>query len=336
MGIFTAESINSNEPYEEDFNIAIHPNSKDKDCTVDLNDIAYKDVCPGNNLFRNTNSRKLLTRDLFGQLANINNFIIKRETNEVAHANNSLLEFDKHDQLISRLESEGRIFTILAIICFINNCIFSALIVSFGKFEKNVEVFPVEIPVRFKQPYLDAILKNGSVFSSHYSNTNFLTFEFKFSLPKIADYYFSFENNHEITYIHGRSQENHLFETFYNVHGLQRQKRHDFIKRDDGDPYHNDIGYNNSVSQVGEYLMIFGGGKNDASNLILSLVEQKYNYLSKYRNTTGIYLHTSCIGSYCMNFFKCHQIYSRLSMHTIKQQLCQTRWQHNNIRNIYL
>ena len=271
---------------EEDFVNAIHPASDIKDHIFDLDYIADKGVCPDNNLFGNTSNQKFSTRNLFGQLTKLNNFIIKQETNEHAYTTNSLLEFDKHDQLISRSESENRIFVILATIGFVCCFTFSCLvIVSFKNFGNNIETIAVEIPVQFKQPYLDAILKNGSVFSSHYNNTHFLSFEYKFSLP-IADYYYSFESNQELAYIHGRSQENHMFETFYNIHGFKRQKKHNFIKRDDGDPYHNDIGYNNSISQVGEHLMIFGGGKNDASGLIAN--QEEFNYLSEYENITNL------------------------------------------------
>ena len=212
-------------------------------------------------------------------MAKLNNFILKVETNKGAPPDDNLLEFDKNDQLISRSESENRISALLAMIGFINSCIFNLLIiVSFINFGDNNEVIDVEIPVKFKQPYLNAILKNGSVFSSHYNN--FASFEYKFSLPNIADYYFSYERNQDLAYIHGRSQENHMFETSLNIHGVKRQKKHYFPKRDDGYPYHNNIGFNNSISQVGEYLLIFGGGKNDAPSL--NHVQQEDKYLCKY------------------------------------------------------
>ena len=208
------------------------------------------------------------TGNIFGQLANINKFIIKQESNE-AKSTESELEFNRNDQLISRSESEHRIFLIFFVVSLINLGILTTFtIISDNCFDQELQIIPVVIPIQFKVPFIQTILKNGSVYSSPYKNKSFAPSEHKFDLPPSADYYFSFEYKEKISYIYGYGSRNHMFRVFKTIKGQNRQKKHQFDPVvnsyfDPGNPtLKSETGFNSTVSHIGQYILIFGGGKN--------------------------------------------------------------------------
>ena len=211
-----------------------------------------------------TNNKKSLTRNLFGQLVKLNNFVIDNKSsqiNELAASENAL-EIDKNDQLISRSESENRIFVILAVICMINNCILVAFVkLSHDKFHLHLDLVPTEIPVQFNLPYLQAIFKNGSVFSLSYRNGTFSDSGHEFDLPNDMHYYLALEYDNRLSYFHGRGNQKSMSQTFQNLHGFKRHKKHKLISKHPEERYEG-FGFNMSISQIGKYLMFFGGGKN--------------------------------------------------------------------------
>ena len=204
---------------------------------------------------------KYLTKDVFGQLAKLNNFILNQDVKE-SKSDDNLLEFDKNDQLISRTESEHRIFIILAITSFINCLIITTLSIITNKNARSEpNVVDVEIPTLFKMPYLQAIHKNGSVFSSQfYTHLSSINFAHVFDLP-LADLYSSFEYRQRLSYVHGKSNRQYFFQTFKNIHGKARQRKHEFTGEAEIDhSYIFAIGFNSSIAQIGSFLMFFGGG----------------------------------------------------------------------------
>ena len=214
-----------------------------------------------------TNDKKSLTRNLFGQLVKLNNYVISNNSsqiNELAPSENAL-EIDKNDQLISRSESENRIFVILAVICMINNFILAAFVkLSHDKFHLHLDLVPTEIPVQFNLPYLQAIFKNGSVFSLPYNNGTFNGSNHEFDLPNNLHYYLALQYDKKLSYIHGRGNQKTMSQTSQNLHGYMRHKKHRLIikKGEEHQHYYEGFGFNNSISQIGKYLMFFGGGKN--------------------------------------------------------------------------
>ena len=116
-----------------------------------------------------------------------------------------------------------------------------------------------------------------SVYSSQYKNRTFSNLKHKFDLPSAADFYFPFEYKEKMSYIHGNGLNKHILQTFRNVHGHKRQKKHTFSKKEEIDSNTSllyvkqglgkeNLGFNNSILQIGPYLMIFGGGHNQYGN----------------------------------------------------------------------
>ena len=198
--------------------------------------------------------------NVFGQLAKLNNFIVNQDAKEPTE--NSLLEFEKNDQLISRSESEHRIFVMFAIASFINCFIITTLSIITNK-TSNTEpnIMEVEIPIVFKMAHLQAIHKNGTVFSSHFdTHLSSIEFEYLFDLPS-ADLYSSFEYRQKLFYVHGKGHRQYFFQTFKNIHGKARQRKHEFTGEAEIDhSYIFTTGFNSSVAQIGSFLMFFGGG----------------------------------------------------------------------------
>ena len=173
-----------------------------------------------------THKEKYKTGNIFSQLAKLNKFIIKQEINEAKSSENEL-EFNRNDQLISRSESEERIFFIFFVISLINlGILISFVVVSNKTFDEELKIIPVEIPIQFEMPYLQAILKNGSVYSSQYRKKTFAHSEHEFDLPPGADFYFSFEYKEKLSFIHGYGLRNHIFQSYKTVIGHNRQKKH--------------------------------------------------------------------------------------------------------------
>ena len=211
---------------------------------------------------------KFKTGSIFSQLANINKFIqlIKQEANE------DELEFNRNDQLISRSESEHRIFMIFFVVSLINLGILTIFtVISYKTFDEELQIIPVEIPIQFKVPYLQTILKNGSVYWNQHKNKSFAPSEHKFDLLPNADYYFSFEYKEKNSYVYGYGFKNHMFHHFKTINDHNRQKKHQFLVAntywDQGHPtWKSKTGFNSTVSQIGKYLLIFGGGINTVGN----------------------------------------------------------------------
>ena len=202
--------------------------------------------------------QRSLTRNLFGQLTKLNNFIIN-QTNE-AKLKENVLEFDKNDQLISRSESECRIIIFLVVTALINEFILSALtILAYNNLKHEHETNDFPTPIHFKMPYLQVILNNGSVFSSHFNEDTFFNHKHQFDLPMLANYYYSFDYKGKMSYIHGKSKRNYFYQTFKNIQSKKREKKHDFPGKY---AYETDArtGFNCSIVQVGSYLLLFGGG----------------------------------------------------------------------------
>ena len=220
----------------------------------------------------------MATKNLFSQISNLNKFIVNQDSFVVKHEEN-VLEFDKNDQLVTKYESEVRIAVILCVLSVLNISILSTLIVTISETIKNeLKIIPIEIANLSKVPYLLAICKNGSVYSSQYKNQTFPNLKHNFDLPMSADFYFPFEYKEKISYIHGNGLNKHILQTFRNVHGHKRQKKHSFsdeqiINSHTSELYvkhklgKEPLGFNNSVLQIGPYLMFFGGGHNQYGNL---------------------------------------------------------------------
>ena len=114
----------------------------------------------------------------------------------------------------------------------------------------------------FQVPYFQIILKNGSVFSSKYRKRDtFSPSQYQFDLPKTADYYFSFDYRGRMSFIYGNSNRTHFFQTFRNIHGKRREKKHEIPGINEEDESLT-TGFNCSIIQIGSYLMLFGGGKD--------------------------------------------------------------------------
>ena len=212
--------------------------------------------------FANSIHQKSLTKNLFGQLAKLNNFIINQETNE-SKSEDNVLEFDKNDGLITRSESEAWIIVIFIIIAIFNEILLTVLgFVACGTLKIELNLVDVEIHTTSKLPYLQIILNNGSVFSSKYGKTDtFYTSQYQFDLPNSADYYFSFDFRGRMSFIHGNSNRPYFFQTFRNIHGKRREKRHEIPGIVvEGESL--TTGFNCSITQIGSYLMLFGGGKD--------------------------------------------------------------------------
>ena len=219
----------------------------------------------------------MATKNLFSQISNLNKFIINQDTIVAQHKEN-VLEFDKNDQLISKYESEVRISVILCVLSVLNISILATLIITISETIKNeLKIIPTEIPNISKMPHLQAIFKNGSVYSSEYKNRTFSKLKHEFDLPMAADFYFPFEYKEKMSYIHGNGLNKHILQTFRNIHGHKRQKKHTFSKKEEIDSNTSllyvkqglgkeNLGFNNSILQIGPYLMIFGGGHNQYGN----------------------------------------------------------------------
>ena len=207
--------------------------------------------------------QKSFTEKLFSQLTDMSKIIIKQDKpDKTKPKNDTVLEYEKNDQLISRSESEHRIFVILAVLCIINDCILGIfVIISFEKFQSKLDLVPTKIPVQFNLPYLQAIFKNGSVFSLSYGNGTFVGSNHEFDLPNEMDYYLTLEYDNKLSYVHGRGNQKSMSQTFQNLHGFMRHKKHRLISKYAEERYEG-FGFNNSISQIGKYLMFFGGGKN--------------------------------------------------------------------------
>ena len=132
----------------------------------------------------------------------MNNIILEQDEQDMADQikpkNDTVLEYEKNDQLISRSESELRIFIILSIVFAINNLMLVVFTIFLSRAITNeVQFIDVEIPVQIMPPFLKVILKNGSVFSSYMTKRSYLSFEYNFDLPPDADYYYYFESGYE-------------------------------------------------------------------------------------------------------------------------------------------
>ena len=201
----------------------------------------------------------MASKNLFSQISKLNKFIINHNT-FVPQQKENVFEFDKNDQLVSKYESEVRIVVILCVLSMLNISILATLIITISEAIKNeLKIIPIEIPTLSKVPYLQAIFKNGSVYSSQYKNHTFSNLKHNFNLPTAADFYFHFEYKEKMSYIHGNALENHIFQTYKNIHGHKRQKKHKFHGKFAKDGSFN-FGSNTSVSIIGSYLMFYGGG----------------------------------------------------------------------------
>ena len=207
---------------------------------------------------------------MLSQLAEINKINISpKETDDTTSKKENLLEFEKNDQLISRSDSEFRLFVILGILSIIENLVLLIITIFLSQINQS-NLIDVDIQVQFPQPHLKAIYRNGSVYSSYFKEGSFLTSEYEFDLPANADYYFYFEYRQRYSYIHGNGYQNHFHQTFESVHGKGRQRKHTFSSKFgkelwfDG-PYMKS-GHNSSIVQIGNTLMLFGGGKDKKSD----------------------------------------------------------------------
>ena len=244
---------------------------------------------------RNVNNsiyKKSLTKNLFGQLAKLNNLIINQETTSEAKSEENLLEFDKNDQLISRSESESRIIIIFAIMALINQIIiFTFTIVASNNLKNELKVMDLQIPIQFKMPFLQIILNNGSVYSSNLIEDPFFNHQHQFDLPRDAHYYYSFDYRGRMSYIHGKSKRNYLYQTFKNIQSKKREKKHKFPGEhaEDTDSM---TGFNCSIVQAGPYLMLFGGGIDRGHNrMFYRFLDHRYVLQSKNYRSHDIFLH---------------------------------------------
>ena len=215
--------------------------------------------------FQNSFAKKLLS-----QLAEINKINISpKETDDTTSKKENLLEFEKNDQLISRSDSEFRLFVILGILSIIENLVLLIITIFLSQINQS-NLIDVDIQVQFPQPHLKAIYRNGSVYSSYFKEGSFVTSEYEFDLPANADYYFYFEYRQRNSYIHGNGYQNNFHQTFKSVRGKGRQRKHTFSSKFgkelwfDG-PYMKS-GHNSSIVQIGNTLMLFGGGKDKKSD----------------------------------------------------------------------
>ena len=216
---------------------------------------------------KNGINQKSLTRNIFGQLTKLIYFIINQE------ADNNIFEFEKNDQLISRSESEHRIVVILAFISLINATFLTTFSIIINESSKNeIDLIDVEIPVLFKVPYLQAIYKNGSVVSSHFlTNSSDIGSKHLLDLPE-TDYYYSFlDHKQESSFIHAKSKRKYFFQTFKNIHGKGRQRKHKFTGKSSMLYPNGIMSFNSSIMQIGSFLMFFGGGQDgNTSKIIVS------------------------------------------------------------------
>ena len=238
------------------------------------------------NNFANSKHQKSLTKNIFGQLAKLNNFIINQETNE-SKSEDNVLEFDKNDALITRSESEARIIVIFIIIAVINQVLLTVLtIVTNESMKTELNLVDVEIHTPSQLPHLQIILINGSVFSSKFQKRyTFSTSQYQFDLPLTADYYFSFDFRGRMSFIYGNSNRIHFFQTFRNIHGKRREKKHK-IPGIHAEEESSTTGFNCSVLQIGSYLMLFGGGKDrgtkrKAFDVIINSCNMLKNYFHR-------------------------------------------------------
>ena len=133
----------------------------------------------------------------------INSFIntvgIDRNTNE---NNSEEHEYDKHDQVITKAESEARIIVLLSVITFSLNTVFLACILNMLIITKEPKLIQYPDPaVVHKLPYLQVLFKNGSNEIVSLQNTNLIHANFSFSEQ---DFYFYYHYKQQNSYIHGK------------------------------------------------------------------------------------------------------------------------------------
>ena len=111
-----------------------------------------------------SNSRVKNNFSIFQLSKHINSFIntvgIDKDTNE---NNSEEHEYDKHDQVITKPESEARIIILLSVITFSLNTVFLACILNMLMITKELELIQYPDPaVVQKHPYLQVHFNNGS------------------------------------------------------------------------------------------------------------------------------------------------------------------------------
>ena len=111
-------------------------------------------------------------------------------------------EYDKNDQVITKAESEVRIFILLSIFAFVLNslflmCIYHMLIITR---EPKLKEYPDPAVVQ-KLPYLQVQFNNGSSEIVSFKNASSVYSSFSFSKQ---DFYFHYYYNQQNSFIHGK------------------------------------------------------------------------------------------------------------------------------------
>ena len=111
-------------------------------------------------------------------------------------------EYDKHDQVITKAESEERIIVLLSVITFSLNTAFLACILNMLMITKEPKLIQYPHPaVVHKRPYLQVLFNNGSnqILSFHKTSLVFANFSFS-----EQDFYFYYHYNQQNSFVHGK------------------------------------------------------------------------------------------------------------------------------------
>ena len=130
----------------------------------------------------------------------------------------------------------------------------------------------------FKVPYLQAIYKNGSVVSSHFltNSSDNIGSKHLLDLPETHYYYSFLDHKQESSFIHVKSKRQYFFQTFKNIHGKGRQRKHKFTGKSSMLYPNGIMSFNSSILQIGSFLMFFGGGQDgNTSKIIVSRLSMK-------------------------------------------------------------
>ena len=229
---------------------------------------------------------------------------------QIKPKNDAVLEYEKNDQLISRSESELRIFIILSIVSSINNLILVVFTIILSRaFTNDLKFIDVDIPVQIMPPFLKVIYKNGSVYSSYVKNRSYISSEYNFDLPPDADYYYYFEYRDRHSYIHGYGNRNHFHQTFKNIHRKSQQRKHKFSSKKDFDSQYLRSGHNSSLVPIGHTLTLFGGAIHEQSGNI-SYFNTYFKKIEKSNLTTEEFCdadisHCNIGNTFSTSFFDC-------------------------------
>ena len=201
---------------------------------------------------------------LFGTLVSeAHKIVIKPGETQPKETDTDELNSENNDGLISRAESEFRVYVLLTIVSFINSFFLMILItIITTKNQHQLTLLDVKIPLELKPLHLKGIFKNGTVFSSHFRKGTFTKARREFDLPADADNYFHFEYNGKHSYVHGYGNRDHFYQTSKTIHGKFLRRARYFTAKNFDSGKTVKSGFNSSIAQLGQNLMLFGGGRN--------------------------------------------------------------------------